>query len=492
MPAAYSSHCFCSINSYMPSRQKEPSCIIMAIIIMILKKIIAIDYKKNSGAASIPIVETSGWRVRCGNLNQGGTSLKKKYVLLVLLVFCQILLPGKALALTLQECVNTALQNHPDLLAGQSKVTAKQAEIKQSQADTKPQLSAGMSYTRTGSGSTDSNGAYNTNVQAEQLLYDFGKTSLRIKSAQVSKEAADADYLAIREKVIVNVRTAYYNLNQYVRQNLVAKTRYDNYAKRLQWAEAYYEAGTKAKIEVTKARVDLANAKLALVKTESAIAQSTAELASAMGQPLRRIDAVDDNLAYQPYDITIEKAIDHAIANRPELIARQKEDQYAQLNLDYQRKGWAANVKASGGYEFSGSAPFDDTGWNARLSLSLPLWDGGLIRSKIEAAEAQRNVSAAELTSLRNSVMLEVRKAWQALYEAKEALAASLESETQATETLNLAKERYTAGVGSSLEISDAVESYATAQAETISALYRYKNSQLELEKAMGGLMNEF
>ncbi len=418
--------------------------------------------------------------------------MRKKCIFIVLLMLCQTLLPGEALALTLQECVATALQSHPDLLAEQSKVAAKQAEIKQSHADTKPQFSAGTSYTRTGSGNTDGNGAYNTNIQAEQLVYDFGKTSLKIKSAQISKEAADADYLAAREKVIANVRAAYYNLNQYVRQNHVAKTRYDNYAKRLQWAESYYEAGTKAKIEVTKARVDLANAKLALVKTESAIAQSTAELASAMGQPLRPIDTVDDNLAYQSYDITIEEAIDHAIVHRPELIARKKEDQYAQLNLDYQRKGWAASVKASGGYGFSGSTPFDDTGWNAGLSLSLPLWDGGLTRSKIEAAEAQRNVSAAELTSLRNSVMLEVRKAWQALYEAKEALAASRESETQATETLNLAEERYTAGVGNSLEISDAVESYATAQAETVSALYRYKNSQLELEKAMGGLMNEF
>lgn len=417
--------------------------------------------------------------------------MKKKYVLLVLFVLCQILLPGKAFALTLQECVDTALQSHPDLLAGQSKVATKQAEIKQSHADTKPQFSAGTSYTRTGSDSTDSKGAYDTSVQAELLVYDFGKTSLKIKSSQVSKEAADADYLAVREKVIANVRAVYYNLNQYVRQNRVAKTRYDNYAKRLQWAESYYEAGTKAKIEVTKAKVDLANAKLALVKTESAIAQSKAELASAMGQPLRPIDAVDDNLAYQSYDIAIEEAIDHAVTHRPELIARQKEDQYSQLNLDYQKKGWAASMKASAGYGFSGSAPFDDTGWNARLSFSLPLWDGGFTRSKIEAAEAQRNISAAELTSLRNSVVLEVRKAWQALYEAKEALAAALESETQATETLNLAEERYTAGVGNSLEISDAVESYATAQGETVSALYRYKSSQLELEKSMGGLMNE-
>ncbi|WP_371362154.1 Outer membrane protein OprM [Sporomusa rhizae] len=412
--------------------------------------------------------------------------MKRINIFMIFFLFCQILLPGRAFALTLQECVGTALQTHPDLLAAQNKVVTKQAEIKQSHAGTKPQFSAGASYSRTGSGSAKSNKSYDTSVQIEQLVYDFGRTSLRIKSAQVSKEAADADYLAVQKKVIANVRAAYYSLNQHERQNHVAKTRYDNYAKRFRWAESYYGAGTKAKIEVTKAKVDLANAKLAVVKTESAIAQFKAELASAMGQPLRQIDAVDDNLAYQPYDITIEEAIDRAIAHRPELIARQKTDQYAQLNLDYQKKGWEPSVKASAGYGFSGSAPFDDSHWNARLSLSLPLWDGGLTRSKIEAAAAERNVSRAEFDSLRNSVMLEVRKAWQGLYEAKETWTAALAAETQAKETLNLAEERYMAGVGNSLEISDAVESYATAQTETISALYRYKSSQLELEKAMG------
>lgn len=404
---------------------------------------------------------------------------------------CQSFFSGKAFALSIQECIDTALKHHPDLKAAESTIASKQAAIKQANSDTKPQINIGSAYARAGGSGVSDNGTYNTSVQAEQLVYDFGRTRLKVKSARASKAAAQADYLTAREKIISNIRSAYYSLNHYIRQNSVAKTRHDNYAKRLDWAMSYYEAGAKAKIEVTQAKADLANSKLKLVKTESAIAQYKAELASAMGQPLLNIDAVDDMLAYKAYEITMEDAVDYAVANRPELLAQQKNVQYAQLNLDYQKKGLAASVTAGVEYGFSGSAPFDERDWTASLSLSIPLWDGGLTQGKIEGAAAELNTAAAEFDSLKNSVILEVRKAWQAVYESKEALWASLESEHLAKETLDLAEGRYKAGVGDSLEISDAVESYAAAQSETVTALYNYKHSQLELEKAMGGLFNE-
>ena len=76
----------------------------------------------------------------------------------------------------------------------------------------------------------------------------------------------------------------------------------------------------------------------------------------------------------------------------------------------------------------------------------------------------------------------------KALREAKESLISSLEAERSAKATLDLAEGRYAAGVGDNLEISDAVDSYATASANRVLALYNCKTAQLDLEKAMGGL----
>jgi outer membrane protein TolC len=156
--------------------------------------------------------------------------------------------------------------------------------------------------------------------------------------------------------------------------------------------------------------------------------------------------------------------------------------------LALEKKGLSPEISASAGYNAYGSAPFDDNGWNAKLSLNFPLYDGGLTRSRVQGAEADLVTARAQLDSASNGVMLEVRKAWYALAEAREALNASLEAERQAKETYELAEGRYEAGVGSSLEISDAVESYASAQTNTILSLYECKAKRLDLEKAMGGL----
>jgi outer membrane protein TolC len=56
----------------------------------------------------------------------------------------------------------------------------------------------------------------------------------------------------------------------------------------------------------------------------------------------------------------------------------------------------------------------------------------------------------------------------------------------QATETLELANLRYTSGLADPLEVTDATVSYSNARLSNISALYDYKVSQANLEKAMG------
>lgn len=391
--------------------------------------------------------------------------------------------------LTIESCVRTALEKHPDMVAAESKVASKKAAVGQSAADSRPHIKGGASYTR--SDSTDSandSGRYNASISLEQSVYDWGKRGLRIEGARINMSAAEAEYFDTRDKIIAGVRSAYYNLNRAIRQHEVAKARFENYRKRLSWANSYYEVGTKPKIEVTKAESDLANSKLALVKAESAAEQYRAQLASSMGIPMMEIKNISDVLSYEEWDVPIGQAVERAVSNRPDLASQRKRVEYAETVLSLEKKGMSPEISASAGYNAYGSAPFDDNGWNARLSLNFPLYDGGLTRSRVQGAEADLVTAKAQLESTSNNIMLEVRKAWHALAEAREALNASLEAERRARETYELAEGRYEAGVGSSLEISDAVESYASAQTNTILSLYECKAKRLDLEKAMGGL----
>lgn len=414
--------------------------------------------------------------------------MKKRIILTAVLLLAAVSSAGAA-ELTLAECIETAVKNHPDLAVSEARVDSAKAGISQAKAGAQPQVDLNGSYTRGNSPLEDetTRGNYNTGVTLSQLITDSGKTKLRIKKAQQTTDASKEDLAEKRNEIVRSVSDAYYSLNSTVRGCEVAQTRYDNYAKRLDWANAYYKAGKKPKIEVTRAEADLASAKLALITSKTDVQVARAELASAMGDAQLKIESVRDELEYEDWNISEDEAIKTALAARPELIAKAKRVEAVKSELGIQQKGMSPTVSLGGGYTLSGSAPADDKDWNARLTLSLPLTDGGATNSRIAQARADLKAAEAEQKSLQNAVVLEVRTAWQSMIKAKESIVSAKEAERKEKENHELAAKRYEAGVGNSLEISDAVDSYALSQAKTILALYGGKSSQLTLLKAIGG-----
>jgi Outer membrane protein len=86
-------------------------------------------------------------------------------------------------------------------------------------------------------------------------------------------------------------------------------------------------------------------------------------------------------------------------------------------------------------------------------------------------------------------VILSVRESYVALSEAQEGVAVALEAQRYAKERLDLAMGRFRAGVGNSLEVSDAIESFANSQNSVVQSLYDSKIAQLNLEYAIGGMV---
>ncbi len=406
---------------------------------------------------------------------------------------CLLLLGIPAMAgekLTLAQCVEKALASHPNLTAAAGTVESRRAAASLSAAGARLKANATGSYARSGAtkgaNSGGSDGDWNTGVSLSQTVYDWGKTNASVKSAKLNEKAAQETLQRTRESVIADVRDAYYSLNKAVRDTAVQNEQVKNYQQRLDWAKSYYSAGTKAKIEVTKAETDLANARLSLIKAESAAEQYKAQLASAMGTPELEIDGVADELDYEQWDIALSDALGRAAANRADLTAQDLLVDKAKTDVTSAKLTNAPDLTASAGYSFGGSGFYDDDQWSAKLSLSIPIGDGGETKARVAGAKADLKVAQANRDKLAQDVVLDVRQAWQSLQESAASITAARAAERQARENLDLALGRYRAGVGDSLEISDAVDAYAQSQTTLITSLYDHKEARLSLEKAMG------
>lgn len=382
--------------------------------------------------------------------------------------------------MTLAQCVATALAGHPSLTAAEGTAEARKAQVSQAAVSRRTKLNASGSYSRS------DNGNWDTGVSLSQNVFDWGKSKASIQSAQLSHKAAQADYLDTRNTVIADVKAAYYGLNKTAREIAVLRDQVTNYQKRLDWAQSYYSAGTKAKIEVTKAETDLANAKLALIQSESSQEQYKAQLASAMGVPALQITAASDELDYKKWDIPLNEALELAAQKRPDLASQALLVDKARADVRSAALTNAPDLTASGGYSFGGRSAFDDDQWSVKLNLEFQIGDGGMTKAKTAQSRAELKTAQAKYDKLAQDIVLEVRKAWQSLNEASASITAAQIAEKQAKETLDLALGRYRAGVGDSLEISDAVDGYAQAQTKVIACLYQHQEARLNLEKATG------
>jgi outer membrane protein TolC len=394
--------------------------------------------------------------------------------------------------ITMDRCIELALEAHPRLREARSSVQSQGSRVDETAAQARPQVRISSSYSRSYNDSGGESGSMNTDITLSQTIFDWNRTNLSIQAARQELEARKSDESASEQDVIRDVVKAYLSLNCGSRTLAISKERLQNYEERLGWATRFYEAGAKAKIEVTKARTDLANAKLDLAAAEGALRKAESNLAYATGVPDMPAENVEDMLeaSFLNLDVSVDEAVEMAMRDRGEYRAQNIRIDASETSLALARKGMSPTVTGSAGYTFSGeNNPIDRKDWRLSVGVSIPVTDGGETRARVRQAEANLEGAKASGESLRQSIISQVRTACASLDEARESVTAAREAEAQALETLRLAEGRYAAGVGEALEISDAVDGYARAQVSVANALYNENAAEVDLLRAVGGML---
>ena len=405
--------------------------------------------------------------------------------------------------LTLERSVEIALMKHPSVLASQGAVDVNRARKGQAESAYYPQIDANAGYSRfqpstisTGTTtvgvrriqSSHSFEQYNTNLSAQQTLFDFGKTGTNVNIQKLNIEASQADFENTVDQIVLNVKQTYYNLLRAQRTETVAGDTVKQFEQHLAQAKAFYEVGTKPKFDVTKAEVDLSNARLARISAENAVHIAVVSLNNAMGVPDAPEYSIQDNLSFQQYAITTEAAMEQAYANRPELRSIMAKRKASEEAVSLARKGYYPFLTGEAGWTWAGRGGDFATGdgWNAGVTLSIPIFSGFLTKNQVSEAKANLVILTANEEALRQNVFLEVQQNVLNLKEAEERITTAELTEQQARENYDIASGRYAAGVGNPIEVTDAEVTLANAKTSYIQALYDYKISRASLEKAMG------
>ncbi len=310
--------------------------------------------------------------------------------------------------------------------------------------------------------------------------YQAGKAGVR--AAQMEEDLA-------REQVAVFTSLAYLESMRADRSVSAAQANVDLAQALLKLAQDQRDAGIATGVDVTRADTRLAQEQVRLSRTQTDAEQARLQLARIVGLPLESSFALSDPLRFTAETLpTVETAVATAEDNRAEVRVAATEVTVNGYETRAARAEQLPSLEFLGDYGVSGITPVTSALPTRRyaVQLNVPIFNGGLTRGRIQVASSREAQAELQLASVRGQVEEDVRLAYSALRTTAETVRAADLSVTLAERELEMARDRFRAGLGDNIELITAQTTLANARLEQVTALATYNGARLNLAAALG------
>lgn len=394
--------------------------------------------------------------------------------------------------LTLEESIAQALQNNPAIKVAASEKQAAAAEVDAAKGGKLPYLQLahtdGRSKVYGSSGSSSIGNKFTNTATVGMKLYTGGQIEGNIEKAKLGLQVADLDVEKSKQKIKLDATNGYFTILQAKNTVKVDQEAVDQMAAHLKNVEAQYNVGTVAKSDVLRSQVELANNQQVLTKAQNAYELAVSNLNNVMGLPLDTEIQIKDELVHEPYKLSLGDSIQYAIKNRPESIQADHAVAIAKESVKIAKGGKLPNVSASASKywadkDFAGT---DDNGWSIGLTATWTPFDSGVTNAGIKKSNFEVEKSLQSAKQVKDSIQLEVRQAYLNMIEAEKRIDTSQVTVEKAEEDFKIAQVRYSAGVGTNIDVIDAQVALTQAKNNYIQAMYDFNTSKANLTKAMG------
>jgi outer membrane protein TolC len=423
--------------------------------------------------------------------------------LVLLLFWCLILVPDKGHALTLEEGLKIVAETGRDVKIARSDEEVARSSVSLARSPWLPSVDlygreTWLKYQPESKLPFNFPGAPNSipmsqdqfltyGVRATQLLYDFGKTSSSIDAATYGLKAREIETLRARNRAALEFIIAYYDLLESEKLLQVAGEDVQRYEAHKKDAEARYSAGVVTKNEVLEADVTLADSRQRYLTADNLRSLRASRLNSLLLRPLNDPVQLEEVKKTPSAGITLEEAWVVAESESPEIRVIDagilaKEESIRSVQAEYM-----PNFFLSGGYEYQQNQYMvHQDNWSLIAGVNINLSSGGATSSRV-------GMGKGELLSLRitrdkivDAVRLDVKSAYLDLQSSAQKIDVMKTSVAQAEENLRLQRLRYQEGVGTAIEVLDAVTLLSTAETNSWRALYGFERAEASLLYSMG------
>lgn len=440
-----------------------------------------------------------------------------------------------ARTLTLDEAVQLALKQNPDILKALQDIQRTKGQIFQVASQGVPNLIGSGNYLNTDnklrSGSTSSstgaplyvplvdpttgaqtgtlnlnslggssaslNNTYLLNIQLRQLIYNGGAVFAAVRGAKLT---ADNSFYQLRETVetvVNNVKTQFANVLQNEALIRIQEQQVALLASQLRDQQNRFSAGTVPRFDVLQAEVALANQRPQLINAQNNYRIAQLQLSQTLGYDYlpdrneRPPFRVIGQLEVIPFNINIADAVAIAEKYRPLLRLARQNVMVQQENVRVQKAGYLPSIFGTANYQLQNDRrtrdlQTTDNGYTLGGNITWNVFDGGLTYGRVRQARAEMLQSAVTYEDTRRSIGLAVQDALSRLRQSLELVNSQRENVGKALESVRLSQARLSAGAGTQLDVLNAQVALSQAQVTELQARYSYTVALADLRRVTG------
>jgi len=430
----------------------------------------------------------------------------------LLYLICVVLITDNAFMqekpLSLQECIQVALEKNPQLRISQFQQKAAQEGIRMSYGNILPRAGLSSSATRSKQGASEyifnnvpfvkgdtTTSYFEFGLGLQQNIYNGRKSWNTVKLARSEYNQTNRQGALVTQEIIANVTEKFYSLLKAQELLKVYQVALQNSREQLKKTDEMFRIGQVAKKDLYKAQVNEGNARLNVIQQQAQVKLALDDLKKAMGITADLPLAIEEENYQLPQVIDREVAVQQALQHNPNLQILHIQKESALLNYKIARGDLFPDITASFGYNRSGPemsrlySDFDKW-WNTSLSLNIsyPIFQGFYRKANIQQKylnyktyDDQIIQQRLELINQIDNLLLSINTYLQ-MIEINELNIAS------AKEDLRLQQEMYRLNAATLLEVLDAQVALTRAQGNLISIKYDAKIAEVKLALLIGTL----
>ena len=253
-------------------------------------------------------------------------------------------------------------------------------------------------------------------------------------------------------------------------------------------------AGIATGLDVTREEVQLENDRQRLLVAQNEQESARLNLIRTLGIDFEVRLVLTDELKFLPVARqSPEQALTIARGQRLELQAQEQRQRLATLSLSSVTSERIPSLSLAGDYGWIGLKPEDALATRSiGLNFSIPIFDGGQRERRISESRSRVRQESIRMKDVSDQITLEVRNALLTLESSTQQVAVAEKGLELALKELTFARDRFTAGLTTNIEVTNAQTSVARARDNQIEALFRFNASRINLARAKGEIEKLF